>query len=44
MAKPSPLPAKAHSAPTTHKNRTTWFYERAAFPNRDAPPLELEKF
>ena len=26
------------------RNRCVWFYERASFPHRDAPPLELEKF
>ncbi len=29
---------------TTHKDRTEFFFERATFPARDAPPLELEKF
>lgn len=29
---------------TTHKERAEFFLERAAFPFRDAPPLELEKF
>lgn len=29
---------------TTHKDRSVWFYERSAFPLRDAPPHELERF
>jgi len=33
----------AHSAATTHKDRAAWFYERASYPLRDAPPIELEK-
>src|SRR6266550_3075509 len=28
----------------THKDRTQWFYQRAAFPLRDAPPEAHEKF
>ena len=29
---------------TTHKDRAEFFFERATFPARDAPPLELEKW
>src|SRR5947208_10591010 len=28
---------------TTHKDRATWFQQRAVFPLRDAPPTELER-
>ena len=28
---------------TTQKDRSVWYFERATFPLRDAPPLELEK-
>jgi len=28
----------------THKDRAQWFYQRAAFPLRDAPPEALEEF
>src|SRR5712692_9706750 len=38
-AKKRPEPAPT----TTHKDRAVWFYQRTAFPLRDAPPTELEK-
>src|SRR5436190_24088263 len=28
----------------TEKSRAEWFFRRFAFPLRDAPPLELERF
>jgi photosystem II stability/assembly factor-like uncharacterized protein len=28
----------------TNKDRTQWFFQRSAFPLRDAPPLALERF
>lgn len=31
-------------ATTTRKDRTEWFFERATFPLRDAPPERLEQF
>ncbi len=51
---PSPKPAKQPStrhyrngqggAYDTHKDRSQWFFQRAAFPLRDAPPEAHEKF
>lgn len=38
-AKKTPKPAPT----TTHKDRAVWFYQRAVFPLRDAPPTELER-
>jgi len=35
---------QAKQATTTHQDRCVWYYERAAFPLRDAPPTELEQF
>jgi len=35
---------RAQRATTTHHDRCAWYYERAAFPLRDAPPTELEQF
>ena len=37
------VPKKRTPHGTTHKDRATWFQERAVFPLRDAPPIELER-
>ncbi len=36
-------PPAVHSR-TPQKDRALWFYQKASFPMRDTPPLELEKF
>ncbi len=41
------LPAHPKATPrsqSTYKDRWQWFYRRASYPLRDAPPLDLEKF